>query len=129
MKFLGSPIRRSIALISLAVASPSFAQATLVKSTPAPKSTASNVKALTLTFSSAIDGSRSGAEIVMTSMPGMTNHTPMKVTGFKSSLASDGKTLSLDLPRNLPTGTYELSWHTVTRDGRRMEGRYTFAVK
>jgi methionine-rich copper-binding protein CopC len=118
-----------LALLSLAVAGPAFAHASLVKSTPAAKSTASNVKTVSLTFSSAVTDKLSGAEIVMTGMPGMANHAPMKVTGFKTSLAGDGKTLTLALPRALPVGTYKLSWHAVTGDGHRIEGSYDFAVK
>ena len=129
MKPPRSAVSGLIALLSFAAATPTFAQPSLVKSTPAAQSTVSNVKALTLTFSSAIDGPSSGAAIVMTSMPGMANHAPMTVTGFKTSLGTDGKTLTLTLPRALPAGTYTLSWHAVTSDRQRQEGKYDFAVR
>ncbi|MBN8830347.1 MAG: copper homeostasis periplasmic binding protein CopC [Sphingomonadales bacterium] len=122
-------LRGLIIPVVLLVAGPAFAHASLVQSTPAADATVSKVQSLTLTFSEQIDGKLSGVDIVMTGMPGMANHAPMKVTGFKTSLSADGKTMTLTLPRALPAGTYKLSWHAVTGDGHRMEGGYNFGVK
>lgn len=68
----------------------------------------------------------SRVEIVVTTMPGMSNHQSMKIVGFKSALAADGKTLSITLPRALPIGSYQVSWHAVARDGQPLKGRYAF---
>jgi hypothetical protein len=51
----------------------------------------------------------SGVDVVMTGMPGMDHHEPMKMTGVKSSLAPDGVTLVAKLPRALPAGTRQLA--------------------
>lgn len=127
MRPLLIPMFAGLALLAPGTAA--WAQATLVKAMPAANATASNVKTLSLSFSDRLVEAQSGVEIVMTGMPGMANHAPMKVSGFKTALAPDGKSLTLILPRALPAGTYRLSWHGVGSDGRRSEGSYGFSVK
>jgi methionine-rich copper-binding protein CopC len=53
----------------------------------------------------------------------------MNVTGFKTSVSGDGKTLVAALPRPLPAGTYDANWHVVSTDTHRVEGHLTFTVK
>ena len=91
----------SIAASALA-AGPAFAHAKLVSAAPAADAKASNVRTLSLNFSETLIEKMSGVEIVMTGMPGMTNHAPMKVSGFKTAL---------------------------TADTHRIEGSYSFSVK
>lgn len=123
------PIGIAVATAIVAYASPALAHPKLVSSTPAAKSVVSNVRQLTLTFSERLIPQMSGIDLAMTGMPGMANHKPMKVTGFAISVGADGKTLLAVLPRNLPAGTYLLTWHAVSADTHRVTGTFTFTVK
>src|SRR3546814_18835969 len=68
----------------------------------------------------------SGLDLVMTGMPGMASHAPMKIAGFKTSVSQDGKSLVAALPRPLPAGTYDAHWHVVSTDTHRVAGPLTF---
>lgn len=113
----------------VAVASPAIAHPKLVSSTPAVRSTVSNVRQVTLVFSERLMPQMSGVDLSMTGMPGMANHAPMKMTGFKTSVAEDGKTLIAAFPKPLPAGTYQLDWHAVSADTHRIAGNLTFTVR
>lgn len=119
----------ALAAIALMSSSAALAHAKLLASTPAADATVSNVKTLSLSFSETLVEKLSGVEIVMTGMPGMANHAPMKVAGFKSTLGGDGKVITIALPRALPAGSYDVKWHAVTADTHRIEGGYSFSVK
>ncbi len=129
MRNLSAFAASALAALALVASGTAFAHAKLVSSSPAADAKASNVKTLSLTFSETLVEKMSGVDLVMTGMPGMANHAPMKVSGFKSALGADGKTLTLTLPRPLPAGTYSLTWHAVTADTHRIEGSYAFSVK
>jgi methionine-rich copper-binding protein CopC len=129
MRHLPSFAASALAALALAASGTAFAHAKLLSSTPAADAKASNVKSLSLSFSEALVEKLSGVDLVMTGMPGMANHDPMKVSGFKTALGTDGKTLTITLPRALPAGTYSLTWHAVTADTHRIEGSYAFTVK
>lgn len=121
-----APVLAALALISSGAA---LAHAKLVSSSPAADAKATNVKTISLSFSEGLIEKLSGVEIVMTGMPGMADHAPMKVSGFKTTLGADGKAMTIALPRPLPAGTYTLKWHAVTTDTHRIEGSYNFSVK
>ena len=70
-----------------------------------------------------------GAELVMTGMPGMANHAPMKITGFTAAIGPDRKTLTLLLRRALTAGSYRVTWHAVAADTHRVQGTFAFTVK
>ena len=70
-----------------------------------------------------------GADVVMTGMPGAARHQPVKLNGFVTSLGADGKTLNLVRQQPLPAGRYTVSWHAVSVDTHRVAGRFAFAVK
>lgn len=129
MRHLPSVVASALAALALVSGSAAFAHAHLLSSTPAANAKASNVKTISLTFSETLIEKLSGVDIVMTGMPGMANHQPMKVSGFTSKLGTDGKTLTVTLPRALPAGSYALTWHAVTADTHRIEGNYSFSVK
>jgi methionine-rich copper-binding protein CopC len=129
MRHLPSFAASTLAALALISSGTAFAHAKLVSSTPAANAKASNVRSLSLTFSEAVVEKLSGVEIVMTGMPGMADHAPMKVSGFKTALGADHKTMTITLPRALPAGTYDLKWHAVTTDTHRIEGSYSFSVK
>jgi methionine-rich copper-binding protein CopC len=115
----------------LAIALPAAAQArvALVSSSPAANATLARPVKMTLSFSERLDAASSGADLVMTAMPGMADHPPMPIKGFKTSIAPDDKTLLLTLPRPLPAGSYDLTWHAAGADRHRVEGRFSFKVR
>lgn len=115
------------ALAMVALPGATLAHTKLLSSTPAANATVAKPTKLTLTFSEALVGPLSGIELVMTGMPGMANHAPMPIKGFKT--ATDGKVLTITLPRALPAGTYDLKWHAVASDQHRIEGQYSFTVR
>lgn len=118
-----------IAAAALALALPGVAGAhtKLLSSSPAANATVAKPTRLVLTFSETFLAPMSGVELTMTGMPGMANHDPMPIKGFKTAV--EGKTMTLTLPRALPAGTYELKWHVVGADQHKMEGGYSFTVK
>lgn len=124
MKRLFPTILAAAAFVMPAAA---IAHVKLVSSTPAASATVTKPTKLTLTFSETFLAPLSGAELTMTSMPGMAQHAPMPIKGFKTSV--EGKTMTLTMPRALPAGTYLLKWHLVGADQHKMEGSHTFIVK
>lgn len=115
------------ALAMVALPGAALAHTKLVSSTPAANATVAKPTKLTLTFSETLVGPLSGIELVMTGMPGMANHAPMPIKGFKTT--TDGKVLTITLPRALPAGTYDLKWHAMASDQHRIEGQYSFTVR
>ncbi|QNG48378.1 copper homeostasis periplasmic binding protein CopC [Sphingobium yanoikuyae] len=126
MRFL-SPFA-AVAAVSLSVSAPAYAHPKLVSSTPAANARVSAPSRITLTFSEGLMARLSGAEIVMTGMPGMPNHR-MAVTGFKTAVEGGNKTLALTLAKPLGAGTYQVTWHVVSMDTHRIQGNLAFTVK
>ncbi len=119
----------ALAALSLGAAGPAFAHPKLVSSTPAAAATVSAPRQVTLTFSETLLPALSGAEVVMTGMPGMKDHPPMKINGAKTSVAADGKTLQIAFGRPLGAGSYAVNWHAVSGDTHRVTGSVTFTVR
>lgn len=118
----------SFAMIAALVAPVSaYAHPRLVSASPAAEATVAKPTKLTLTFSEDLVAPLTGIELTMTGMPGMANHKPMPVKGFKTQVS--GKTVTVTLPRALPAGSYDLKWHAVAADQHRIEGGYSFTVK
>lgn len=112
----------------LFVSAPAFAHPKLLSSNPAANASVAAPSRITLTFSEGLMPKLSGADIVMTGMPGMPNHR-MAVTGVAPSVDTDGKTLVLTLTRPLPIGSYQVAWHVVSTDTHRIQGNLPFTVK
>lgn len=117
------------ALFMAALPGAALAHPKLLSANPAANATVARPTKLTLGFSETLIPQLSGIELTMTGMPGMANHTPMPIKGFKTGVAPDGKTMVVTLPRALPAGSYELAWHIVGADQHRIEGKYSFTVK
>ncbi len=115
------------ALALLALPGTALAHPKLVSSSPAANTAVAKPTTLTLTFSENLVGPLSGIELVMTGMPGMADHAPMPIKGFKTE--AKGKVLTVTLPRALPAGSYNLKWHAVAADQHRIEGQYAFTVR
>lgn len=120
-----APVAAGLAVAAL----PTHAAAhvALVSSSPAANAVATRPMKLTLTFSGDLAPALSGIELVMTSMPGMAHHAAMPIKGFTTT--THGKTLVIMMPRALPAGTYDLTWHAAGADQHRIEGRYSFTVR
>ncbi|QGP81068.1 copper homeostasis periplasmic binding protein CopC [Sphingobium sp. CAP-1] len=117
----------TVAAFALTLPGMASAHSKLLSSTPAANATVAKPTKLSLTFSETFLAPLSGAELTMTGMPGMANHDPMPIKGFKTAV--DGKTMTLTFPRALPAGSYDLKWHIVGADQHKMEGGYSFTVK
>jgi copper resistance protein C len=117
-----------IVIAALVAPLPAFAHPKLLSATPAPNAVTAPTARVQLVFSERLVAQFSGAEIVMTDMPGMKMHGPMKMPA-KASISSDGKTLVLTLAKPLPKGGYRIDWHVVSADTHRVKGNYSFKVQ
>ena len=106
-----------------------FAHAALVSSTPAAAAVVAKPSKIALTFNEKIIGAASGADLNMTSMPGMAMKQPMKMTDFSAAMSADGKTLTLLLKHPLTAGVYHLDWHVAGADTHHTQGQLSFTVK
>jgi len=118
-----------IAAMALSLPGLANAHSKLLSSNPGANASVVKPTKLTLVFSESLLAPMSGVEIAMTGMPGMADHPPMPIKGFKTSVAPDGKTMIVSLPRPLPAGNYDVKWHIVGADQHKMEGGYSFTVK
>lgn len=118
----------SLALVS--VPGVALAHAKLVSSTPAANATVSKakVKSINLIFNEKLIASTVKADLVMTGMPGMKDHSPMKVA-FSSMMGKDGKSMMLMPKKALVPGTYKVSWSAAGADTHRMGSEFSFTVK
>ncbi|MHA6891937.1 copper homeostasis periplasmic binding protein CopC [Ralstonia pseudosolanacearum] len=115
------------ACAALAVSS-AFAHPKLVSSTPADKSAGPAPAKIELHFSEALVPQFSGANLVMTAMPGMADHGAMKVTA-KVSGADEGKTMVITPAQPLVPGAYRVDWRAVASDTHVVNGNVAFDVK
>lgn len=116
-------------LAALAVAGAAQAHPKLLTSTPSANASVAKPGKIELKFNEPLIGPMTGAELVMTGMPGMANHAPMKITGFTAAIGPDRKTLTLLLRRALTAGSYRVTWHAVAADTHRVQGTFAFTVK
>jgi copper resistance protein C len=118
----------AIAASALALPATAWAHTKVVASTPAEGATVPSARTVSLTFSEALLPPTAAASIVMTAMPGMANHGEMAIRNFTTSWSNDNKTMTLNLTKPLPKGTYEVRWQAAGADGHRMNGSVTFIV-
>ena len=122
-----------LTLAGLALASmpgAAFAHAKLVSSTPAANATVSkaNAKSIKLTFNEKLMAPTVKADLLMTGMPGMKDHAPMKIA-FTSMMGKDGKSMMLMPKKALVPGTYKVTWSAAGADTHRMGSEFSFTVK
>ncbi len=101
----------------------------LISSEPAANTSVTKPGKIVLNFNEKLVASFSGADLAMTTMPGMAMTEPMKMKDFTSAMSADGKTLTLLMKHTLPAGTYLLKWHAAGADTHRMEGSFSFTAK
>ncbi|CBJ34879.1 copper homeostasis periplasmic binding protein CopC [Ralstonia solanacearum] len=120
--------KATVAACAALAASSVFAHAKLVSSTPADKSVGAAPAKIELHFSEALVPQFSGANLVMTAMPGMADHGAMKVTA-KVSGGDDGKTMVITPAQPLVPGAYRVDWRAVASDTHAVSGNVSFEVK
>lgn len=108
---------------------PALAHAALISSTPAAGASVSRPDRITLKFDEALKAGTAGAEIVMTAMPGMTDHPPMAIKAFTVELADKNETMVLVLRKPLAAGTYTVNWSGANDENHRSKGSIEFSVK
>lgn len=129
-------MRKSILSLSLAGMAMAFmpgialAHAKLVSSSPAANATvpAAKAKSINLTFNEKVIAATMKTDLVMTGMPGMKDHAPMKVA-FTSMMGKDGKSMMLMPKKKLVAGTYKVTWSAAGADTHRMSSEFSFTVK
>lgn len=99
-----------------------FAHAKLVRSTPAANAAVAAPKQIVLAFSEKMHPKLSGAELTMPQMNNM-------AVAARTAVAQDGLTLVVTPTKPLMAGAYQVTWHAVTSDSHRMQGKLTFTVR
>jgi len=122
-----APIVVAVAATAL-LGSAAYAHPKLASSTPAANATVASPARITLRFSEKLVDKFSGADLVMTDMPGMKMNSPMKIA-VKTMTGPDGKTLTLMPAKPLTAGGYKLDYHVVSADTHRINGGFNFRVK
>jgi hypothetical protein len=103
-------------LLSIA---PAFANAHLIKSSPANGARVRAPARIQLTFSEALEPAFSGALLLDKDGRDLTAD-PVKI---------DGTILRLRPSQKLAPGLYTVSWHSVGHEGHRLDGRIRFTVR
>lgn len=124
MRFALSLLAASAAMIAAPVA----AHPKLVGSTPGAGAVVKPTASVSLSFSERLVARLSTAQVVMTGMPGMTDHPPMAMQG-RVAIWPDGKTLVVTLARPLPAGAYTVNWQVVSADTHKITGSLDFSVR
>lgn len=123
-----SLLQATLAVAAVVASSVAFAHPKLVSSTPADKAEVSAPQKIEIKFSEDLMTQFSGANLVMTGMPGMTDHAPMKVAA-KVSGSDDPKTMVITPAQSLMPGNYRVDWRAVSSDTHPINGNIAFTVK
>ncbi|MBS0199188.1 MAG: copper homeostasis periplasmic binding protein CopC [Proteobacteria bacterium] len=121
-----SPLRGLVAALAFFASAAAFAHPKVVSTTPANHAEVAAPTSVSITFSETLLPV-SGAELVMTKMPGMTM-PPMKIK-VAAKLSTDAKSLVLTPAKPLGTGSYRVDWHVVSTDTHAVKGSFDFIVK
>jgi methionine-rich copper-binding protein CopC len=128
MKLLSRLAAFALLAAPLAAPTAALAHTKVVASIPAQGATVKGPRVVTLTFSEALLPPTAAASIVMTAMPGMTNHGEMVIRNFTTAWSNDNKTMTLSLKQPLRAGSYDVRWQAAGADGHRMTGAVSFTV-
>jgi len=114
----------------LGLVAPTLASAkiALVSSDPAIGATVQKVSSITLRFDGPVTAASAGADVTMTSMPGMTDHPPMVIKSFTIEPGKTPDSIVLNLKKPLVPGTYEIGYSVIGADGVRVDGVAGFTV-
>jgi copper resistance protein C len=109
----------AVATAALLGAAEAQAHAKLVSATPAQDSAAAAPKQLVLKFN----------EKMQPKFSGLTLTAGKTAVAATVTVAKDGMTMIATPTQPLKAGAYTVSWHAVTADTHRMEGKYSFTVR
>lgn len=115
--------------IALATPAAVLAHAKVIASSPAQGALVKGPKVVSLSFSDAMVPAGASVELVMTAMPGMSNHGDMPIRNFTAAWSDGNRKVTLTLRQPLRTGTYDVRWQAAGADGHRVSGKVTFGVK
>ncbi len=128
MKSIMSAAKPLLAVATLLASAAAFAHPKLVSSTPADGTEGPAPQKIEIQFSENLTKQFSGASLVMTGMPGMSDHAPMKVAASVSG-ADDPKTMVIMPKIPLVAGSYRVEWRAVSSDTHPVNGVVNFKVK
>jgi methionine-rich copper-binding protein CopC len=113
-------MKRTLIALALLIlpASPAFAHARLLKSTPTAGAKIVSPAKIVLRFSEALEPAFSGA-LLLDKDGRNVSGDPVKINGTEITIT----------PGPLPPGVYHVNWHSVGHDTHRLEGDFSFTVK
>ena len=117
-----------LAPFALIVSTGAQAHPKIVAATPAANATVAKPARVELKFNEKLMAKLSGADLVMTGMPGMKDHAPMKMASTVT-FGRDGRTMIVTPKTRLPAGSYRVEWRVVSADTHRVTGAHAFSVK
>jgi methionine-rich copper-binding protein CopC len=111
----------ALAAVALAPAAPALAHAHVISSTPAANAAVAAPKQVSVTFNEKLVPAFSKLEV---SMAGMAMKVPVK-----TSVSSDGKTLTGTPQGAFMKGSYVINWTAASADGHKTKGSIPFKIK
>lgn len=120
--------RLTLAVATMFAATPLLAHPSLVTATPSANATVAPTNRIDLVFNEKIMPANTRMQLMMTSMPGMANHAPMKMP-ISVMMGKDGRSVMVMMKKPLTTGSYELRWMASGDDKEVVSGKYAFQVK
>lgn len=120
--------RLTLAVATMFAATPVLAHPSLVTATPSANATVAPTNRIDLVFNEKIMPANTRMQLMMTSMPGMANHAPMKMP-ISVMMGKDGRSVMVMMKKPLTTGSYELRWMASGDDKEVVSGKYAFQVK
>lgn len=120
--------RLTLAVATMFAATPLLAHPILVTAKPSANATVAPTNRIDLVFNEKIIPANTRMQLMMTSMPGMANHAPMKMP-ISVMMGKDGKSVMVMMKKPLTSGAYELRWMASGDDNEVVSGKYAFSVK
>lgn len=117
-----------VAAAALTVPQIASAHPKLVTSKPAANATVARTGQIDLVFDEKLLAANTRIQLMMTSMPGMTNHAAMKIP-ISVMMNKDGKSVMVMSKKALTPGGYELRWMASGDDKEVVNGKFAFTMK
>lgn len=128
MSVLRNTTKLALACLSVLATTVALAHPALLSSTPKADAEVSAPEKIELHFSENLVAQFSAANLLMTGMPGMANHQPMKIA-IKVTAGGDPKTMVIVPAQPLMAGAYRVDWRAVSTDTHTVNGAVPFTVK
>lgn len=128
MPTFSGTIRAAVIVAAMLASAAAVAHPKLLSSSPDDKAEVTAPPKIELKFSENLTTQFSGATLVMTGMPGMASHAPMKVAA-KISGGDDPRDMIISPAQTLSPGNYRVDWRAVSSDTHPITGSIAFTVK